>query len=366
MRLLRRHVAAAPLLVAAAWLFSPGSGPVALADAPVALAWPAAEVALAETTPQSERTLVRWVSPGGGETRVAEVEHPRDASVKGAVLPGTRKIALVVDADAARDRSFASALMLLEAGAAPVTLAREVAHAATPVATDDGRLLVERGAKGKDVLDPGGKLAQRVDDLEVSEVDPATGASHPVFTMAGYTAHVAGAHGDEALVYAVGPRGAELVAVNRRSRALRVVADVGPLARDFSVDRTAGALVFSARRRDGTTRLTRVDLASGSATELAASRRDPVPFVLPGGGVLWTDDDAKTTTFGAGPRLALPERAFFWGKAASGGLVAGLVMPEGALPTPVLVAERDGAVATLPRAEGVRVEVLGLRVGGAK
>jgi len=364
----RRHLVAAPLLACAAWLFSLGPRSAARADPPTQLApAPAAvEVAIAETAPRGPRTVFRWVSPDGGARRVAELEHPTDASVKGAVAPTTGALYAVVDADDARDRSFASALYRLDEGAPPAVLARGVAHAASPVVTDDGAVLVERGAKGVESLDAAGKLAQRVDDLEVAEIDPATGASRPLLTWAGYSLHVAGALGRDALVYRIGPQGAALVSVDRRTRALRVLADVGPLARDFSVDHAAGAVVFSVRRRDGTARLVRLDLATGATTELAVTRRDPVPFTLAGGGVTWTDDAATVVSAGAGPSFSLPRGAFLRVKAGGGGWLAALVMPPGALPEPVLVPAGAGAPVPLPAAAGARVEILGLRAGGAK
>ncbi len=368
MRLHRRHVTAVALLAAAGWSFSLGPRSEARADATAGHAptVSAVEVAIAETVPLSERTVVTWVTPAGSARRVAELAHPRDASVKGAVVPATGDIVVALDATDARDRSFASALVSLRDGAAPRTLASGVAHAAQPIVTDDGRVLIERGAPGAEVTDPHGKLAQRVDDLEVTELDPVTGAARPLLTMSGYSAHVAGALGDEALVYRVTPAGADLVAVDRVARAARVLADVGPLARDFVVDRAGRALWFSVRRRDGTARLVRLDVATGSSSEHGSATRDPVPFALPGGGVAWTDDRAQVSAHGASLTLSLPQGAFLWGKAAGGGWVAGLVMLRGGLPRPVLIDAQSGAQAALPTTSGARAEVLGLRVGGAK
>lgn len=368
MRASRRHLAAAALLVAAGALSSLAPRSDARADAPTlhAAPSPAVEIAIAETTPLSEQTTVSWVSAAGASRRVAELAHPRDASVKGAVLPSTGEIVVALDADDARDRSFASALVVLHEGSAPRTLSRGVAHAAQPIVTDEGRVLIERGAPGPEARDLRGKLAQRIDDLEVTELDPSTGAARPLLTMSGYSAHVAGALGDDALVYRVGPGGADLVAVSRVTRALRVVADLGPLARDFVVDRAARALWFSVRHRDGTARLMQLDVATGASIERASSAQDPVPFALPGGGVGWTDERARVSTSGASLSLSLPPGAFLWGKAAGGGWIAGLVMPRGALPRPVLIDATSGAVAALPAASGARVQVLGLRAGGAK
>lgn len=359
----RRRALALPLLVAAGWMFWLGTRGTAHADPLVATAAPAVEVAIVSTPALGEQSTVAWASVGAPPKTVAVLDHPRDASVRGVVLPGTRAIAVALDASDARDRSFASALVVVEEGSAPRRLVAGVAHAALPIATDDGKLLIERGAAGPVAHDADGKLRQRVDDLEVTEVDPATSAARPLFTGAGYTAHVVGALGREALFYRVTPAAAELVAVHRGTRALRVVADVGPLARDFVVDRTTGSVVFSFRRRSGPSTLARVDVASGATTELASFRRDPVPFALPTGGVMFTPDGGvRTHALGAAPTVAVPAGAFFWGKAATSTWVAGLLVPDGALPVPVVVAA-DGTTHTLAAPADQRVDVVGF---GAK
>lgn len=330
-------------------------------------------VALLVTPPRGDASELVVVDGASAPVRLGSVAHLVDASVHGALLPSGQ--AVVVADDAPRsDRSWASALFLVEGGKPGVRIASDVAHAARPVVTEDGKVIVERGAAGPQETS-GGKLRMRVDDISVDAIDPATGAATPLYTGSGYTAHVAGVLGGEVLVYRVGPQGADLVAIDRASRALRVVVPSWPaLARDFSVDATNGALVVQQTRvatatAPQTNVLERIDVKTGARTELAQGvGRDLVPFALPSGAVLYTpagsDRVAVAGASAPAPTPALPPASFFWASHATSAFVAGLVVQGGELPAPVVVDAKTGAVHAVPAPPDRRVEVVGI-VGGA-
>lgn len=361
--LFRLALAGACVSVAALSVLFPPGGGVARGSPPKAVA----VVALVTPLEGSETELM--ILTPGGSTTVASFAHLAGAVVRGTTLPDGA-VAAIADGLPRRDRSWASVLVRLRPGEAAALLASDLAHASRPVPDGKGHVLVERGAAGDASPAEDGKLALRVDAIAVDLVDVATGATSTLYTGLGYTAHVAGVLGDEALLYRVGPSGADLIAVSLSTHALRtVVASWPSAARDFTVDAATGSVVVQqldpAQRRNV---LERVDVKSGVRTVLADAReRDLVPFVLPTGGVSFTPEGAsRSRVLGPGPEIPLPLGGFFWGRASSpdGGFVAGLVVPERAPPEPVIVSMATGAVTPLAAPPNARVEIAGF-AGGA-
>lgn len=240
--------------------------------------------------PEARTSAVRVVELGGGAERaLGAVPHARGAVVRGDVVRGGalagRAVVVAADDEGAPDPDWGATLWLLLDDAhvaAPSPLARGLLHASRPLASRDGLVYVERGARGEQR--PG---VVRVDALEIDALDPTRPSAplHALYTWNGWALHLAGERGDELLVYRVGPGTADVVAIARATGKARVVSRVPPYARDFSVDERRGALVTS--NRDEAARawvVERVDLTTGERTHLASSRAEsPAPFALPSG-----------------------------------------------------------------------------------
>lgn len=291
------------------------------------------------------RTEIRRVDIDGAGVLRAEtlgaVEHPADAIVRvEAVQPAGRFLGVAVVADeGAGRRAFGAALSYVPvvAGRAKLGAARRLttglASATRPLVGDDGLVYVQRGSEGlPPTRDEARRGLLRVDALEIDAVDVETGAVRVVTTWQGYATHLAGALADDLVVYRVGPRGAEIVRVDRRSGKTRVVAQVPPFARDFSVDVSGRALVFSDRDDIDPSRwgVVRLDLESGAAVVLSrVTDEAPIPFALDGGVVVTSErapDRYRLRVLGAGTSRA-----------------AQLPPGSGAGPTFVTRARRDGA-----------------------
>lgn len=218
--------------------------------------------------------------------RLAVVDHAVDAVVRVEPVPGLG-LAVVADEQSGR-RTFGAALSFVSSSTR--RLAAGVVTGSRPLAGPDGRIYVERGAEGDwPSRDEARRGLLRVDALEIDAVDPRSGDVRVVTTWQGYAIHLAGALGDDLVVYRVGPRGAEIARVDRASGQTRVVADVAPFARDFTVDAPRRALVFSNRDPADASRwvVERLDVDTGATTTLASAADEaPIPFALEGGPVL--------------------------------------------------------------------------------
>ena len=242
-------------------------------------------------TPHEDEALhtdVRLVAvdrDGARSTPWATLRHPPSSVVRGDVHG---RVAFVVgDEEGVSDRDWGSALYRIESGKDAQRLIGGVVHAGLPLASDDGLVYVERGKSG--AFPAPGHL--REDSISVDAVDPSSGQMRALYTWTGYALHLAGELGRELFVYRVGSAGADVLAVDRATGASRVVASVAPFARDFSVDVTRRALVLSNRDATDAHRwvVLRIDLASGTSTELASAVDDaPSPFALPQGTVVYS------------------------------------------------------------------------------
>jgi hypothetical protein len=192
----------------------------------------ALHVALLATDPAGTETELYFVEPGAPlPAPAARFEHAPYASVQAAVVSGTRTVVAVADRAPGSDRSFGSSLVRLEPGRAPVWLCDRVAMASTPLVAG-GRVVVARGRAGAERGDGG----YRIDDLTVDEIDLATGAARTLHAMRGYLLYVAGAYGDEVVIYRVRPYDADIVAVGRDGATRLLVAGIPAFARDFTIE----------------------------------------------------------------------------------------------------------------------------------
>ncbi len=300
------------LLLAASCSSESGSGPPTAAK--TAAVGSSRVVALLVTAPGARSTdlVLQPVGAPAVQAAVASFSHPPYAVVRGAVLPHTRSVVAVADMEQRRDPSWGASLLRLDPGAPPRTLVDRVFHASRPLVLDDGRVFVERGSAGPELTPEQIKAGElRSDDLQIDEVDPATGNARTVYSWQGYVTYLAGAFDGELVVYRVRFHHADLVAVNESSGQLRVLAaNIPAFARDFSVDEKSGALVYENRDpASGSWVAERLDIASGNVTRIAASPDMALaPHVWPGAGIVLNPTGARglTRVAGTGASFAGP------------------------------------------------------------
>jgi hypothetical protein len=158
-----------------------------------------------------------------GSRVVATIDHVPDGSIHGRPFRGG---AVIVAERNPGD--YGGELLLVTNGAGRVQkLCDGVLRMSTPLVAD-GRVFVERGRAGVE----GDEL--RVDDLTVDEWTPKGLVTR--WRGRGYTAHLAGAFKNEILIYAPNPGGTPLLAVERDTGRVRVVAERLNAPREFRVD----------------------------------------------------------------------------------------------------------------------------------
>jgi hypothetical protein len=306
--------------------------------------------------------------------RLTSIEHPSDAIVRGDVAQrGARflGVALAVD-ELPKNADFGAALHFVDPTGVDRRLATGLVHASRPLVAEDGQIFIQRGSIG--ALPAPAEIRAgtlRTDPLEIDAVDPASGAIRVVMTWNGYATHIAGAYGRELVVYRVGARGAEIVAVDRGSGRTRTVAALPPFARDFSIDPKAGAVVFSNRddRDESTWVVERMDLSTGARTRLSTTRDDAQTPLAAGGRIFWTAPGRKglASDRAAAPLTPLGEGYTYASSATADGEWLSLVhVPNGGgFDRMALYRPKTGKVVTLGGASE-RVEVLGLLETGSE
>jgi hypothetical protein len=304
-------------------------------------------VVLLATIPGSTQTDV----VSGGEP-IATIRHAPHAEARGALLPDGRTLVAIVDLEQRRDLSWASSLVRIEPGQAPVVLVDRVAYASRPLVLADGRVVVQRGFAG---AEPAGGDALRADEITLEAVDPWSGGATQLHGFVGYTAHVAGARAGEVIVYRVSYRHADLVAIDLHAKTLRMLAEIPPFARDFSVDDTS--LVYANRDSAGWL-VERLHLTTLARSVVArADAISVTPHVWRGGSVLVNDGQGVRALDGSlsrpmGPgfdelRVLTPAHAAF------------LHLVPGRLPVPFVVTA-GGSVSQVPAPPGARVDIAGV------
>lgn len=327
------------------------------APAPTLQAQPQAStraVALLATKPgdASEVTELYFAQPGQLGAPVATLHH-RGGTVRAVVWSDGVVMANAPEHPAGadgNDRSFDGALYRLEAGAQPVRLAGRCLHASRPVVTDGG-LYVARGRAGT----PGDTY--RIDTLTIDAIDPAVGSATTLVHWRGYHLHLAAAHAGELIVYRVGPRGAELIAVDEASGTPRLLLSVPAFARDFSL--TDSTLAFRGRR-DNSWTVETLDVANGRHAIVARN----VGFAA--APHAWSDADVAYNPHRRGLHLlAGGQVAPFgavgvdWIRAVEHPLVAGLHTEQNKPAVPFVLDRDTHQASRLPFPVGARVEIAG-------
>lgn len=270
------------------------------------------EIAWADvTTPAAQRAKAA-IHP------VAKLAHPKGAALRGAVRGDV--VFVVADADAPHGTAYDAALFRVEAGKS-TRLVADVAHAATPVVTESGRVLVARGVDGAEPTpDQAKQLKLRVDELSIDDVDPSTGSARAVWRGKGQLAFLAAAVpsadaaklGGDVVVYHVTDAGASLFALDSTTGATRALAKVAPFARDFSWDHVHGALTFVDLAADRATYEGHaLDAAGVTRVLFRTPNEHAMPFALPSGDLALSSDGDHglailAATPGTHPRLLSP------------------------------------------------------------
>jgi len=322
-------------------------------------------VALVVGDPQGSTSKVKIADAHGAVTTLGIVSH-RQGSALRASTTFDQGVALDADISSGQDLSFVGGLFYARVGVAPKLLAVDVVHSSTPLALEDGRILVSRGAAGppSDIAD--GRLASRIDDLTVDAVDPDRGTVETIAKFHGYLLFLAGHLGREVFLYRVGEGHADLLAVDVESLETRsLIDDMAPFARDFSVDAETKSVVFQDAEDDAWI-TERLSLSAMSISRIGRSTSmETTPHVLPGGDVLVTPESGRgPVRIAGGPvnmgpgvaRLADvdPSRAFATGTAAR----------PGELARPFIVNLSTGEVEWIAVDEGERAVVAGFMRGG--
>lgn len=355
---------------------SPGDGraqtPVASNGTEHAMAAP--RVALLVTQPGAMHTSLYLAAPGDSKAPVpvATFTHLAGATARGVVVPGTETVIAAADTAETRDASFNASLFRVAPHAPPEVLCDRVVHASRPLVTADGRVFVARGMAGAEPTSA--RLEDmRVDALAIDEVDPSTGATRTVHSTSGYLTFLAGSYGGEILVYRVGPSGADIVAIEPDSTDVRtVVPSLPPFARDFSVDPVTGTLVWQGRHETDSHRWTieSADLVTGARSRLFESdSMNMVPYVLPGGTVLYSPEGRGGLSVLGGDRAAPLGEGADWVLAISEDqrVLGVLHTVQGALPVPFVIDVESGQTAIVRTPTGTRAAIAGfVSAGGAK
>lgn len=241
---------------------------------------------------ETEIAVANVTGNGATVSALGTLTHPRGAAIRGAVF-GQDVAFVVAGTEAPRNTTWNSALYRVSGGKV-VKLCDGVEKATTPWVESSGRVIVARGADGPEPTPAETqKLVLRTDTLTLDEVDPATGAIRTLWKGQGYQAFVAARLPDDKLVvYHPTSAGASLFTLDPASGATRVLASVAPFARDFSLDRVHGRLVFA--DLGDRYQIVALDLASLAQKVLLSSGNEHLmPFALPSGDVAFSSEGDK-------------------------------------------------------------------------
>jgi len=326
--------------------------------------------ALLATHPGAELTSLFFVDVGSSSdlAPVSTFAHLPDATVRATIVPGKTEVLATADVTPTRDASFNAGLFFLRPHTPPVRLVDRVVHASTPLVTAQGRVFVSRGEPGKEV-----EGQMRVDALTIDEIDLVSGQARPVHQMQGYLLFLAGAFGDEIIVYRLQPGHADIVAIEPNGGKVRTIAgDLPPFARDFSIDSQNHTVVFQNRHESDshTWTIERIDLRFGKGQRLYSSDSMTLaPFVLPRGGVLYNPPGHGLSSLDAPVSITGPLGAgvdVVTASTGDGRYLAALHTQPSSFSVPFVVDTQSGAARVLSAPPNTRIALAGfVEAGGA-
>lgn len=315
------------------------------------------------THPGAELTSVFFVDSRGSThlAPVATFGHLPDATVRAIVIPGKNEVVATADTTPTQDASFNASLFYLRPHSPPERFVDRVVHAGTPLVTAAGRVFVSRGEPGKYV---DGQM--RVDALTIDEIDLPTGKSKTVYQTNGYLLFLAGALGDEIVLYRIVPGQADIIAVDLNTGKERFIQkNIAPFARDFSIDPSSQTLVFQNRHEtdSSTWVVDRVGIKTGKSQRLfSSSSMTLAPFALPQGGVLFNPPGHGLSALDGQVSISGPLGAGVDVVAAvtnDGRYLAALHTLPSAFAVPFVVDTQRGTTRVLPAPANTRVVVAG-------
>ncbi|MBL8678163.1 MAG: hypothetical protein JNK05_03315 [Myxococcales bacterium] len=209
--------------------------------------------------------LVRFTGSDRAPQRLGEVTHAPGSARRGVVarVRGRWSAFVVVAERPPHAGTYDSALYRVDARGA-ARLVGGIANASTPIVTEAGDVVVERGVAG---VTPTARGPLREDALEIAAVDSETGALRTALRRRGQLAFVGTAlRGHEVLVYTVDGPSSALVSLDVATGATRpIIANLQGIARDFSYDRARDTVVFARGTAEG------YELATVAASGASAS-----------------------------------------------------------------------------------------------
>lgn len=214
----------------------------------------------------TDYTRLWALSPSAPPREIGRVYHRAGSSVKGAVLPDRRVVAVAErrqSADESRDRSWTGAMYLVDETRTEA-LVGDVYEGSWPVVLDASRVLVARGEAGPVLADE-----QRIDAIFVDQIDVATKKVKRLYQSHGYLALPIGELRGSVYVADYGPAGVALVAIPKTG-APQIVASELLLGRDFSLDAERSVVYVQVRHADARDRwqVVEIDLATGKKRAL--------------------------------------------------------------------------------------------------
>jgi hypothetical protein len=211
-------------------------------------------VAVLTTAPNAARSELHLFEPGeaSGGAAVAELRHAAGTLIKAAVVPGSDAVAVSAVPTRGRDLSFAAALFLLRPGQPAERIAGSLQHGVRPVTTSS-QVFVVRGRAGGEPSDSAARRgALRQDALTLEAVDLKTKEARVLYRSAGQLLMPIGVIGGDLIIYMVrakagapGDDEGALAAVPLAGGEARPLVAVSPLSRDFVMDDSARAVLFT-------------------------------------------------------------------------------------------------------------------------
>lgn len=249
-------------------------------------------LALLVTKPGALHTSLYLTTAGAASPSapVATFNHLPNAFVRGRVVPNTPIVLAIADTDPSRDKSFNSSLFVLQPHTPPNEICNSLVYGMRPLVMQSGRVFIARGKAGPEA--PDSSLSRlRTDELSIAEIDLASGALRTIHTFSGYITFLAGAIGNELVLYRASQSGADLVAVDADSGNVRpILPSLPPFARDFSIDESRGLLAFRNRHESNRKLWTieQMDLRTQKLTRLLESPSMTLsPHLWPTGGIAY-------------------------------------------------------------------------------
>lgn len=227
--------------------------------------------------------------------RLGELTHAAGSARRGVVarVRGRWSAFVVVAEQSPHAGTYNSALYRVDARGV-ARLAGGLANGSTPVVTELGDVVVERGTAG---VMPTSRGPLREDALEIATVDSETGATRAALRRRGQLAFVGAAlRGHEVLVYTIDGASSAVLSLDVATGATRAIApQITTPVRDFSYDRANDAIVFARVGAEGyeVATLSASSAAANVSVALRARSEHLMPLSLGAGRIVLDSPDGR-------------------------------------------------------------------------